>query len=390
MTRLEDALREAFDAELRSSATALLEDVRRGVRRRRVLRTVASLAAAAGVVAGLAIGGAVLTGPDDTAPQPAPSPTETVPTRSPSETAPTDSPPPTTEVPTRVTAMAVGGGLVFVLAHETAGDATALWRLEGHAWGRLHEFPTGSLERLAFTPDGRNGWASGPGTGVWATHDGGETWARTALTSDSELGMSFWPSATSTTAWLVDLTGDGLWRAPVGSDDFVPAAAPGGKRFFMVDTVGDAVVVTPAPGGEGNVTSVPLVSRDDGSTWTALPFPCDGENRLLATDGALFALCPDGGNAATVYRSADLATWEEFGRSRGALTDTVPLADDRILLRGQDEMLLTEDGATPIETGLGPDLMVWGAAQIGVQLFLGTDGGVLVSDDGGLTWRAAE
>lgn len=176
MTRLEDALREALDAELRSSPTGLLEGVRRGVRRRRLLRTVATAAAAAGVVAGLAVNGAVLTGLDDTTPQPATSPTETVPTGSPSQPAPTGSssqpaptptgsPSPTTEVPTRVTAMAEGGGLVFVLAHETTGDATTLWRLKGDVWKRLHEFPTGSLlEWLAFTPDGRNGWASGLGT----------------------------------------------------------------------------------------------------------------------------------------------------------------------------------------------------------------------------------
>lgn len=389
MTRLEDALREALDAELRSAPTGLLEDVRRGVRRRRLLRTFASAAAAAGVIAGLAVSGAVLTGTDDTAPQPATSPTETVPT-GPSQPAPTDSPPPTTDVPTRVTAMAVGGGLVFVLAHETAGEETTLWRLKRDVWERLNEFPTGSLERLAFTPDGRNGWASGNGTPLWATHDGGDTWARPALGSDNERGMSFWPAATSTTVWLVDLTGDRLWRAPVGSDDFVPATAGGRTGFSQIDTVGDAVVLTAEPVGEGNVTSVPLVSRDDGITWTELPFPCHGENRLLAADDAVFALCPDGGNAATVYRSVDLATWQEFGRSRGARTDTVPLADDRILLRGQDQILMTEDGATPIKTGLRPGRSVWGTAQIGDQLFLGTDGGVLVSDDGGLTWRAAK
>lgn len=382
MNQFEDEVRHAIDLDIAAEQPAqqMLAKVRRGAQRRRVRRTAGVVSAAAVLVAGVAVGGSLLSTRDDSAPEPAtpaPSPTE-------SSSATAD--------PVRPThALTVETALdqVLVTSLEEDCGCSVLWRYDGETWERLHDFTEEYVERLAMAPDGQNGWASAAGR-IWTTGDGGGTWEQAVMKDEEPGEHSYLLTATGDPtwpAWAIDAVTRTMWRFDGDRFESVSYGEIGDAQDLI--QVGDALVVTPWPEGEGNVTSVPRVTRDGGRTWTELPFPCSGENRLMPAGTAVFSICRAGEGAATVYRSTDLSSWQEFGSLQGHLNDRVALTDGAILLRGDRETLLTETGAQQIDTGLSKDAEVWDAARVGDTLYLAPGGAVLASTDGGRTWEPA-
>lgn len=381
MNQFEDQIRHAIDRDIAAEPPAhqMLAEVRRGAQRRRARRTAGVVGAAAVLVAGVAVGGSLLSTRDDSAPEPAtpaPSPTE-------SSSATADP-----VRPTHALTIEAASDRVLVTSNEEDCGCSVLWRYDGETWERLHDFTEEYVDRLAMAPDGRSGWAAAGGGRIWTTGDGGETWKQAVMTGEEPGEHSYLLAATGDPAWpawAVDAIAGTMWRfdgdrfASVSSDEI-------GAAQDLIQ-VGDALVVTPRPEGEGNVTSVPRVTRDGGRTWSELPFPCSGENSLMPAGTAVFSLCRADEAAATVYRSTDLSSWQEFGSVQGHLNDRVALTDDAILLRGERETLLTEAGAQKVDTGLSEGAEVWDAARVGDTLYLAPGGEVLASTDGGRTWE---
>lgn len=369
MTGLEDRLHRALDLDLETEVAPrqMLEDVRRGAKRRQVRRRTAGVVAAAVVlVAGVVGGGALLTG-GEREPRPAPRP---------SETATDPNQPVVGSMPGRALQVEAAGGQVFATSNEDDCGCSAFWRFDGTAWERLHDFPVDSVERLAMAPDGRNGWATSPSGPVWATHDGGNTWAKT-WKGGAILGAS------NTHVWLLDTADGGLRRSAVAGDDFEAVPVSGAKVLWDVQVLGEAVVATAAPEGEGSVTATPLVSRDGGETWEELAAPC-GEARVVAAGTAAFVACADG-QQVTIHRSTDLTSWQEFGVVEGTGLP-VALAEDAVLV---GRTLLTEGGASEVDPHADPGA-IWDAAALDGTIYLATSDGIRTSTDGGRTWQPAD
>ncbi|KRA32715.1 MULTISPECIES: hypothetical protein [unclassified Nocardioides] len=383
MTELEDALRQTFRAEVDGAADRMLSDVRRGARRRRTTRTTIGAVAASGlVVAGVALGGSLLTR-DDSTPSPAPRPTETV----------TD---PTTNITpggvlvlSSPLAVEAGGDHLYVTSDDLDCDCSVLYRRDRFKLVEIHRFPVPFVDRLSFSPDGANGWAAAAGQ-VWATHDAGLTWASLDLPPEApeDIGDSYLVDSSASYAWIVNLGSGSLWRSRIGSDDFEQLDVPDADGYQGLAVVGDAVVVEPRPTGEGNTTSVPRLSTDGGTVWSELNWPCSGEHRLLPTDGAVFMTCEGAGEPeATIYRwTPGSDQFVGFGNPTDNLPSTTPLAADRVLVPGADPVLVTEQGAVPADTDLAADVSVWDAADVDGNLYLATTDGLLQSIDGGRTW----
>lgn len=375
MTSLEEALREAFGADVDGATDRMLSDVRRGARRRRTTRTtLGAVAASAVVVGGIAFGGSLLS--DDSRPSPAPRPTETV-----TDPAPLDALP-------SALAVEAAGGVLYVTADNAQCDCSVLYERRTGKLQELHRFPVPFVDRLSFTPDGRNGWAAVEDQ-VWTTHDAGRTWTTLDLPPEAPqyLGDSYLVDSSADYAWMVNFGSGSLWRAPVGSDDFQHFDVPDTDGMQWVAIVGDTVVVEPRPIGEGNITSVPRLSTDNGISWQELPWPCSGEHRLLPTNGAIFMTCEGVGEPeATIYRWTVGSDYFVGFSNAAAVSDAIPLTEDSVLVPSADPVLVTEDGASPVDLGLADDASIWDAAQVDGVLYLATTGGLLESTDGGTTW----
>ncbi len=402
MTRLEDALRDAFTTEVDASTQQMINDVRRGARRRRNRRKAATAVAAVSVlVAGVAVGGSLLRDRDP-APEPAPRPTETA--SDPNAKAPTGA----------AYAVDAGGDRVLATIQGAEGcRCTELWRLDDSGlddsgWEKVHEFPEEFVERLELAQDGKLGFAAAPGGDLWITRDGGESWEQAAPEGGSSIEHSYlftttgddtWP------AWAVDAMGHTLWR--FNGDYFEHASYDEFGAVQNVWGLGGPIVVQTSPQGEGSVDSDVFASVDNGRTWNEIGSPCGGENKPVAGPSSLWMLCASGQDRATVYRFAE--TWEEFGSVQGAVTEQVALTDDTLLVLGAQDVLVTGDGNMPVDTGLDGDEMVWGGTVLGEPGFLryceqkpcdpdhpdasdpaylATTAGLLVSEDGGRTWHA--
>lgn len=380
MNQFEDEVRHAIDLDIAAEQPAqqMLAEVRRGAQRRRARRTAGVVSAAAVLVAAVAVGGSLLSTRDDSAPEPA------TPAPSPTESSSATGDP---VRPTHALTVEAARDRVLVTSNEEDCGCSVLWSHDGETWERLHDFTEEYVDRLAMAPDGRSGWAAAGGR-IWTTGDGGGTWQQAVITGEDPGEHSYLLAATGDPAWpawAVDAVTGAMWRSD--GDRFAPVSYDEIGAAQDLIQVGDALVVTPSPEGEGNVTSVPRVTHDGGRTWSELPFPCSGENRLMPAGTAVFSLCRADEAAATVYRSTDLSSWQEFGSVQGHLNDRVALTDDAILLRGERETLLTEAGAQKVDTGLSEGAEVWDAARVGDTLYVAPGGEVLASTDGGRTWE---
>lgn len=376
MTGLEDRLHRALDLELETEVAPMqmLDDVRRGAKRRQARqRTAGVMAAAAVLVVGVVVGGAHLTG-GKSEPRPAPQPSETAIDPDQDGNQSVDGP-----KPGRALQVEAADGQVFATSTEVDCDCSAFWRFDGTAWERLYDFPVDSVERLAMAPDGQNGWATTPGSPVtpggplWATHDGGNTWTKV-------WNVGGIPDASTTHVWLLDTADGSLRRSTVAGDDFEAVPVSDAEVLWDVVVLGEAVVATAAPEGEGSVAATPLVSRDGGETWEELAAPC-GEARVHTTDTAAFVACADG-QQVTIHRSTDLTSWQEFGVVEGT-GSPVPLADDVVLI---GPTLLTEGGASEVDPHADPDA-IWDAAALDGTIYLATSDGIRTSMNSGRTWQ---
>ncbi len=227
----------------------------------------------------------------------------------------------------------------------------------------------------------RNGWAFGPQ--LWATHDGGRTWAQvstgglrvTGLETRGHRVFAVWADCTGTgPAFAATCTRFSVYSSPAGRDQWaaVPGAsgltAPGGASSAMLVLNGTTAYL-PSPGGtlvRGLLT---------GGAWQAATgaaparLPCrpgaaqpDGQpsRALLATDASsdLALLCtgrPAGGRQPkTLYLSQDGGqSWRRSGHAPAAGT------------------------AMSVSGSLSGALMV------------ATSQGIVTSADGGAHWRAA-
>ncbi len=272
-----------------------------------------------------------------------------------------------------------------------APDCVVLQRTDtaGAAWRTVSPPPThgpagatGVSQIRFLTPS--DGWAFGPQ--LWATHNGGQTWARiptrgrrvTALETRGQRVFAVWARCTGTGADFASrCTGFTVYSSPAGSDSWTPAAtmatSPAGRAASLLLTGTTAFWLAPA----GNLFAGPLtgaslqpVQQATGAPGEQTAPPCaagpaqpDGQpSRALLAAGAsasgLDLLCtgPSAGGqqGKTVYASSDGGqTWQRTGQA--------PAAGTAFFL-----------SASPSGT-----------------LVLATSLGIEVSADGGASWSAA-
>jgi hypothetical protein len=167
------------------------------------------------------------------------------------------------------------------------------------ATGPAGTVEAGAVYHLRFG-DHLNGWAYGPG--LWATHDGGETWKASTLDGT----VTDLASADGVTYALVSHCDSGpcgqgatLYRTDAGADAWQPvegvALTPTGGQIALHAR---AVWITGAAGGPGQSL---LSTSPDGVAWTTQPDPCGADAGLggvapvSTTD--VFLLCGAGAGA---------------------------------------------------------------------------------------------
>lgn len=310
-------------------------------------------------------------------------------------------------------AVDAGGDRVLATIEGDGGcGCTELWRrdvsaADGQGWEKVHEFPEEFVERLELAQDGSLGLAAAPGGVLWVTRDGGDSWEPAPFDGGpggrhsyvfTTTGDEAWP------AWAVDVVGGTLWR--YDGTRFEQASYDGLGAVQRVWGLGGRLVVQTSPQGEGSVEPG-LQASADGRTWHETRVPCGGENQVVAGPSSLWLSCASDDGRVTVHRFAD--TWEDVGSAEGPVSALVALTDDTLLLLGGQDVLVTLRGNVPVDTGLHRDDTAWGGTVVGEPGFLAyceqepcdpddpgpsdpaylaTTAGLLLSEDGGRTWRA--
>jgi len=358
MNQLEDRLRQALGADM--EVPDLLADVRTGAHRRRARRTAGVVAVTA--AAAVAIIGLVVSLGDDTTTTNRPAP-------------------PAAPPPVGVVDVADGGDRLLAL---TTG---AVWQQDDDGWAKLHEFGGDEFQYLVASPDGTDAWAWG--YRLWSTHDGGHTWQVVPVPGDSTYGFHVWTTQTFVFVQTADRSNrPQFFRFPFGSDVWDMSLGPDFGGYGDLVTAGNTVAFLTYLGED---TSEPVlrVGEEDFHGSRELPLPCSGENTVYPADTEVFTLCPRGDDGATVYRTAGMSRWEEFGTTTGVVKDVEALSDDALLVVGEDSVVVTPSGSRPVTGDLGDG--AWGAATVGDASYLAAqDGRLLVSSDGGLTWNVLE
>lgn len=196
--------------------------------------------------------------------------------------------------------------------------------------GGTAQFPT-----LRFADDS-DGFAfvPGPATGTgafFATHDGGATWHALTLRSI----LAFATGGNQVTLVTAQCGSDGctslaLERAPVSSDDFLPAPMPFATTDpnVALEAHGHDLWLMGTPAGTSSVQHVDLArSTDTGRTFSVGSGPCFPglAGRLAATSSTdLWAVCATGTMASAAH-SAD------SGLSFATLTGAPPMANSAVL-----------------------------------------------------------
>lgn len=415
------------------------ELIRRRARRRKVTRAVAAAAATAAAVAlvatvprlvmtqlqlGPSRPGGAEAGQSSTVGAGRPQPSQAAGSRPPSTATPAASalpPAPPDFAATSVTFVGADTGYVIGQAG-TPGQCTgpspdictslAGTTDGGRTWHGVRAPVTGApqgdsgVSQLRFF-DTRDGWAFGPA--LWATHNGGQSWARIstgglrvlALETAGQRVFAVWARCTGTgSAWAAGCTSAGLYSAAPGGDRWAavagvtPGTGPGGQAsaslvltgqrgYFLAPTgilysgpVGSAGAWQPVAGPPGGTASgTPAANASSGASSGASAgatpgtAPCapggaqpggQPASALLAATSAsgLVLVCPGPASgdsqAKTVYTSADGGrTWRQGG--------TAPAAGRATSVAG------TTTGT----------------------IVLATTSGLQISQDGGATWAAA-
>ena len=229
--------------------------------------------------------------------------------------------------------------------------------------------------------NGSDGWAFGPG--LFATHDGGHTWARvptggyrvTDLETVGDRAFAVFASCSGTgTAFAAQCTSFSLYSAAAGSD--VWAAVPGASGL--------------SAGGQAASASLVLTGR---------------RGYLLAPGGTLYAGPVDGsawqpvGSGPAGGASCTTGTAQQNGQPSGAMlaaADSSHLALACAIATGSGggAQVFTSSDAGKDWQQAGPapggSTVTSLAAQPGGEIVLATTAGLDVSHDGGATWQQLE
>jgi photosystem II stability/assembly factor-like uncharacterized protein len=416
MERLEHDLREVMTDPRRAlpADAVRLEAVYAGAARRR-RRRAAAVTVAAGLAAVLAAAPVALLrdgGPSrDRTPPASPSPTS-APTSAPAETTPPPTPGPSSAPPPSAVGPVWGDAtVVSVTATSSRGlvvlgtdkdrcvtDCTRLARSDdaGRTWTALAAPGAafgGGGRTLSSVTDVRfgsaaDGWAFGDG--LWATHDGGRSWAQLHLP-----GRVSRLEAAAGTVWAVVTAQGGstsaLWRSPVTTDDWAqvrsvsPLTAPAD-----VGIQGRRVIVL---GGQDSLAW----TSADGRSFARQANPCAGRlgGRMSTTVRAVWVTCTDG-TSASLFLSRDGASFRQVLPSflPSALSNQVVLGArtdaDAVLVAEPDKgfVRVHADGAgEPVpgspDAGLAPSYIGFTTAQVGLAV---TGGRLWRTADGGAHW----
>jgi hypothetical protein len=380
MTDFETRVREALHSDTAPrSADDLLHDVRRGARRRRARRTSSLAAAAALAVA--AVGGIAVH----------------------RHSHPAVAERPTSELRVGNLAVSVtGSGQAYKVVANQGCDTpcSVVWRREpSGSWTRLAAFQTapapglmnGAIDHLSMAPNGRDGWAWG--TGVWSTHDGGDSWSSiTGLVRRRDIyGLDIEVGATQAWAMMPHGRSLRLMHSPVGGDDWTPAPIPHWGQAHIGAVLPDSRVAISV--GNGNIHREPFVVGDGTTAWQHVSVPCYRQPPLF--DGRTFVTfyCgPMGKTGGGV--EGDTKNGKEFDFSpvelgMKPLSRSMPLGQvEQLLVHRNAALVVTPDGVRKSDLRLGDDDTVSGYAHAGDHVWIVTEGHRLfASDDGGLHWR---
>jgi len=450
-----DEPRDDIDTWLEERVTPLLprpgtfEQVRKRARRRKLGQAAMAVAGAAVVVAGAIVvprlilaghaGGtpAVAVGPTTPLPRPTPrSARPTSPGSPQARSATPTSPPAQATVPpnfaaSSVTFVSTSTGWVIGQAGTpghcgppdpyictslaATADAGATWRgmpapVTGAPDGGGGVSQVRSL-------DGVHGWAFGPQ--LYATHDGGQHWARiatqgmrvTGLETVNGVAFAIWAVCAGTGPdFAADCTSFSLYSSPAGQDDWTPvsgatglsdpAGAAASAQLVLTGTQGYLL----APGGElisGRITSLARWRAVTTPPGVPVKLPCAPHasetaghplRAMLASTGpGLALLCADQGSggtqAKTLYYSADRGrTWASAGPA--------PAPGIAMSLSGTPDgpvLVATSDGIDVSANAPGNGALDWrtarGAAAPGGYSYVGmttSQQGVAIPVDTGL------
>lgn len=254
--------------------------------------------------------------------------------------------------------------IAFVSGAES--NVTVLLGTERH--GLLHSDDTGvhwsvaqalaGRSVTALASDARGRIAAATDCGVWMSHDGGRSWRLTGAELGPVLSLAFAGSVL-----LAGLPRDGVARSEDGGVTW-SLEAPGLAAGVVL-----GLALSPRFGQDASLFSAGLQrglewSSDGGRTWAARNDGLEGAVLAVAhgRNGQLFAA-----TSAGVYRSTNAGcTWR---RTTDADLNVTAIA-----------AVKRNEASTPQARGGAADMVV---AATDVH-------GVIVSDDGGQTWRALE
>lgn len=293
---------------------------------------------------------------------------------------------------------------------------------------------TGRVHGLVFSADRKHGWAMSSLDTLLATDDGGATWSalsrgvtgatRLAFTDDGRTGWALGPA-------MLRRTRDGgrQWTAVADpafhGQQWTTLAFSGNGQAGIVGGVNGVMVVT----GDGGArwTLVPAASARLAGTVKAAAWSTDGVNGWVVGDGGLVRVTADGGknwtlgqrglppyidliqvhfladglhgwvvgSDGTVYASANGGrAWQPVALVAGYPIADIGFADDAKhgwAIATDNALLITTDGGAhwQVRGSLGAMPQRYLAvAPDGGRLWVSGSRGIAASDNGGATWQA--
>ena len=292
-----------------------------------------------------------------------------------------------------------------------------LWSSSDSDSTRLHEFAPGQLVyAVAMDPASGAGLAFESGVSrVLRTADGGRTWVR----EEQEFALYGFPADVvfmDGSIYLYAVRWSGglpsrddsphLWRSPVDSDEWTEVELPSSASGF----------VHPVEALDGSTAGLLLVdAREsgqklgwtyDGSSWTRVDttLPCDSLSELIPGPSAFYLWCRSK-NEMTLQRSVDLQSFEVVAkdvmtaRNLSRTGGPYPIAGRDavehpvLLVLDGTARLLLDDGTSVEVDPLLRHLTLTSALSLshstharGTTYLLGSNGGIVMTTDGGRTW----